>query len=80
MSKIEDAVIQQIINRANAGQKKYGMTMERKDLSFIDWLNHLQQELLDVAIYIEKIKDEQESSLDKVMKEIDKAGLYKADL
>jgi len=32
--------------------------MERTDLSTYEWLNHLQEELLDAIIYIEKLKDE----------------------
>lgn len=56
MSKIEESVIQQILQRAQVGEKKYGITMERTDLNFLDWLNHLQQELLDATIYIEKLK------------------------
>lgn len=31
---------------------------DRKDLSFIQWLNHLQEELMDAALYVEKIKVE----------------------
>jgi len=30
--------------------------MERQDLNKADWLNHLQEELLDAIIYIEKLK------------------------
>jgi len=29
--------------------------MERDDLSEIDWLIHLQEEVLDAAVYLEKI-------------------------
>lgn len=56
MSKVEDRVIHMIKDRAEVGEKKYGVTMERTDLSFIDWITHLQEELLDAAVYIEKIK------------------------
>ena len=58
MSKIEKRVIDRINQRAEIGKQKYGVTMERKDLSTYDWLNHLQEELLDAIIYIEKLKDE----------------------
>jgi hypothetical protein len=30
--------------------------MERDDLNFLDWLTHLQEELLDAAVYVEKLK------------------------
>lgn len=55
MSKIEDAVIAKINARAAAGVIKYGVSMERGDLSRLDWLNHLQQELIDGLAYIEKL-------------------------
>jgi len=56
MSQIEERVIDKIRTRAEIGESKYGVTMERGDLSRIEWLNHLQEELLDGAIYIEKLK------------------------
>jgi hypothetical protein len=58
MSKIEKRVIDRINQRAEIGKEKYGVTMERTDLSTYEWLNHLQEELLDAIIYIEKLKDE----------------------
>ena len=55
MSKIEDKVCIKILDRAEIGQKKYGTTMEREDLSKEEWLVHLQEELMDATVYIEKI-------------------------
>lgn len=56
MSKIEDRVIAKIQARAELGQRKYGTTMERKDFTFRQWVTHLQEELLDAAIYAEKLR------------------------
>jgi len=58
MSRFEEQVIEQIRKRADVGEKKYGVTLEREDLSIIDWLQHLQEELMDAASYIEKLKEE----------------------
>ena len=58
MSKIEDAVAKKLLLRAKVGEKKYGTTMERNDLSLAEWLIHLQEELLDAAVYVEKLKQE----------------------
>lgn len=55
MSRIEENVIKKIMERAETGLNKYGTTMERDDLSEIDWLIHLQEEVLDAAVYLEKI-------------------------
>lgn len=61
MSSIEDKVIRMIKDRAKRGKQKYGVTMDRQDLTLADWLQHLQEEMLDAAIYIEKIKDYSEN-------------------
>lgn len=53
---IVDSVIDKLISRANAGKKKYNTDLDRNDLSLSEWLTHLQEELLDAANYIEKIK------------------------
>lgn len=42
--------------RCNAGLLKYGVTTERADLSPAEWLQHLQDELLDAAVYAERLK------------------------
>lgn len=57
MSKIEDLVIDKIKKRASTGYAKYGVTMERDDLGILDWLTHKQEELMDGAVYSEKIKE-----------------------
>ena len=59
---IEDKVVQEVLNsyldRADAGLKKYGTNLNRKDLEPLEWLNHLQEELMDATLYIEKLKKE----------------------
>jgi len=54
---VEDRVIEKIQTRRAAGFKKYGVTMEREDLSELDWLIHAQEEALDLAIYLQKLID-----------------------
>lgn len=55
MSKIEEQVSKKLLDRADKGFKKYGTTMERTDLNLRDWLTHLQEELMDAAVYVEKL-------------------------
>lgn len=55
MSSIENKVCIKILNRAEIGEKKYKTTMERTDLSELDWLVHAQEEAMDLAIYLEKL-------------------------
>jgi hypothetical protein len=53
---ITEAVLDQFRTRAEAGKSKYGVTMDRNDLTTAQWLQHLQEELMDAVVYIEKLK------------------------
>jgi len=44
--------------RMLSGYQKYGVTTERTDIDLAGWLQHLQEELLDAAVYVERIKKE----------------------
>jgi|TARA_B100000287_G_C20387243_1_gene684086 hypothetical protein len=61
MSKIEDSVCKKIQDRAKVGKEKYGVTMERDDLNFKEWMTHLQEELMDAIVYIEKVINNKDS-------------------
>lgn len=44
--------------RSQTGIKKYNTTLEREDLDLQDWLTHLQEELMDATLYVERLKAE----------------------
>ena len=54
--KYVQAVKEKFEERSQTGIRKYNTTLEREDLSFIDWLNHLQEELMDATLYVERLK------------------------
>ena len=56
--KIVKSVIDKYQQRSDVGIKKYNNTMDRDDLSLDEWLTHLQEELMDATLYIEKLKTE----------------------
>lgn len=58
MDKNVQAVISTLLKRMVIGYEKYGVTTEREDLTVEQWLQHLQEELLDAAIYIERLKND----------------------
>ena len=60
MSKVEYRVCAKITQRAALGKEKYGNTMERDDLTPLDWLKHAQEEAMDLAVYLEKLMQELE--------------------
>ena len=55
---IVEKVLTRFKERSDTGIKKYGVTLDRNDLSSLEWLIHLQEELMDAALYIEKLKKE----------------------
>ena len=58
MSSIEYRVCTKITQRAQIGKEKYGTTMDRKDLTKLQWLRHAQEEAMDLAVYLEKLIEE----------------------
>ena len=58
MDQNVENVVSQLRAREERGLSKYGVNTERTDLSTIEWLQHLQEELMDGAVYIEKLKKE----------------------
>ncbi len=58
MDSVVTAVIEKFRQRSEFGQKKYGTNLDRKDLAFLDWVNHMQEELMDAILYLEKMKRE----------------------
>jgi hypothetical protein len=56
--KIVNEVIQNFEKRSIIGYLKYGKTLERNDLTYEQWVNHLQEELMDAILYLQKIKHE----------------------
>jgi len=60
MQEQEDSIVKSVVQsykkRSDVGVKKYNKTMDRDDLSTLEWLQHLQEELMDATLYIEKLK------------------------
>lgn len=55
---MKDKIVQQVLakfsSRSEIGIKKYGKTLQDNDAD--DFLNHLQEELMDAVLYIQKLK------------------------
>ena len=58
IDSIVESVLDKFKERSEEGIKKYGVTLDRKDLNGLEWLTHLQEELMDATLYIEKLKKE----------------------
>lgn len=57
-SEITEGLVEMLRSRDAHGQKKYGTTLDRGDLSFDQWMQHLLEELLDGAGYIQAARRE----------------------
>ena len=55
MSEILDDVINDLFGRESKGLKEYKTTMDRTDLSELEWLNHAYEEALDLSLYLKKL-------------------------
>jgi hypothetical protein len=53
---VVDSIIDQFIQRATFGKQKYGVDLDREDLSVLEWIEHAKQEHMDAILYLEKLK------------------------
>ena len=57
MTKIDsvvESVREDLLQRSKIGIKKYNATLDRTDLSLVEWLQHAYEECLDQANYLKK--------------------------
>ena len=59
--EFRDPVVKRVVNkfvsRSDVGYSKYGMTLEDDPSRMFEWLNHLQEELMDAVLYLQKAKE-----------------------
>jgi len=78
---VKDTIVESVVNRfkerSEVGIAKYGTTMDRKDLSTLEWMIHFREELMDGLLYLERvIKDTQKENIIDMMKSDEELGLY----
>jgi len=54
--KIVQKVVDKFNKRSEVGIKKYNTTLQENNDGLLKFLTHLQEELMDATLYIEKIK------------------------
>lgn len=55
---IVNSIMTKFVQRSHLGKLKYGKTLDREDLSFPEWIQHVQEELMDAILYLERLKKE----------------------
>ena len=83
--QIEDQIVLRVLSRfserSQVGITKYNTTLERTDLSTLEWLTHAQEEAMDFVLYLERLKDEYRGGLlTKMVKQSEQDGLYEEKL
>jgi len=58
VDRIVIQVLHQIAERSEKGLEKYGTNLERTDLETLDWIQHAQEEAMDLCLYLERIKEQ----------------------
>jgi hypothetical protein len=56
LDSVVTSVIEQFTARAKMGKAKYGVDLDRTDLTLLEWIEHAKQEHMDAILYLEKIK------------------------
>jgi hypothetical protein len=60
--EFRDPVVQSVVNkfvdRSDVGFAKYGKTLRDDSSDVFAWLNHLQEELMDATLYLQRLKEE----------------------
>ena len=59
---IVESVIEQFKQRSKVGIDKYGVTLDRNDLSTGEWIEHAIEESMDFILYLRKIKTQWEQN------------------
>jgi len=56
-----EAVKEKLDRRSRIGMQKYGTTTDRSTLTRLQWLQHAQEEAMDLAIYLQRLITEEEN-------------------
>jgi len=54
---VVERVVDKFVSRSDVGFKKYGVTLDKDPSEIFAWLNHLQEELMDAVLYLQKTKE-----------------------
>jgi hypothetical protein len=74
---MKDQIVQQVVNkyteRSNVGYNKYGTTLQENNKD--NYLKHLQEELMDATLYLEKLMTQHEEIINLVRTSINDEDL-----
>ena len=59
---VVERVVDKFVGRSDVGFEKYGVTLEDDTSNMLAWLNHLQEEMMDAVLYLQKAKQQYEAT------------------
>ena len=54
---VVERVVNKFVSRSDVGFAKYGVTLNDDKSNLFAWINHLQEELMDAVLYMQKLKE-----------------------
>jgi hypothetical protein len=54
---VVERVVDKFVSRSDVGFAKYGITLDDDKSNLFQWINHLQEELMDAVLYMQKLKE-----------------------
>ncbi len=54
---VVERVVDKFVDRSDVGYAKYKVTLEDDKSNIFQWINHLQEELMDAVLYLQKLKE-----------------------
>jgi hypothetical protein len=54
---VVERVVDKFVSRSDVGFAKYGITLNDDKSNLFAWINHLQEELMDAVLYMQKLKE-----------------------
>lgn len=64
---VVERVVDKFVSRSDVGYEKYGVTLNDDKSNIFQWINHLQEELMDAVLYLQKLKEESTDELQQVL-------------
>lgn len=55
---VVETVVDKFVSRSDIGFAKYGKTLRDDNSDLFTWVNHLQEELMDAVLYMQRLKEE----------------------
>ena len=64
---VVERVVDKFVSRSDVGYEKYGVTLNDDKSNIFQWINHLQEELMDAVLYLQKLKEESTVELQEAL-------------